>query len=132
MVAKCNFLNCLKLTCNYSEWVVAQASCAGFRSRRPGFESQRRHFSFVIYYGCAITIYLSSLKIQLLIPTGLVAQAVSPLGCQLQAVPGWYVRVRILLLTHRDMTAAGCGNGLGTVMSLPRRFERGGNVRTGE
>ena len=106
----------------------------GFESVDPGSKlGGASTFDFFILNGYAITIYLSSLKFIYK------HQQVwwrkpfnSPLVCHLQAVPGWYVQVRILLLTHRDMTAAGCGNGLGTVMSLPRRLEREGNVRTGE
>ena len=49
-----------------------------------------------------------------------------PLGCQLQAVTGWYVRVRILLMTHRDIAAAGCGNGLGNEgFSVEEMYGRG-------
>ena len=58
---------------------------SGFDTIDPGSNPSRvtSHF-FSILNAYAIAIYLSSLKIHLQTPTGLVAQAVSPLGCQLR------------------------------------------------
>ena len=80
-------------------------SLLGFGAGDPGSKPNGDTFE-LLFNDYAIRIYLSSVKLNSEHQQDWWRKPLVHWSVQLRAVPGWYVRVRISLLTHRDMTAA--------------------------